>query len=143
MVQPSRGCTVSTDANKALVTEFFARFTAWDVEGAMAILADDVSWWIAGKPDQLVSAGLYDKAKLARLFRRMARNLPDGLQMRVHSMVAEGDKVAAEVTSHGRLQNERVYEQEYHFLLTLRDGKIAGVREYLDTQHVHTVWEAP
>jgi ketosteroid isomerase-like protein len=134
---------MSTEANKAVVTEFFESFTARDVERGLSLLTDDVSWWIAGKPEQLRSAGLYDKAKLHKLFRRMERNLPDGLRMTVKGLVAEGDKVAAEATSYGRLENGRVYEQEYHFLFTLHDGKITTVREYLDTQHVHTIWELP
>jgi ketosteroid isomerase-like protein len=134
---------VSTDANKALVCEFLDRFTQRDLDGGLALLADDVSWWIAGKPEQLISAGMYDKSKLVRLFRRMERHLEAGLQMTVHGLVAEGDKVAAEVTSHGPLKNGRVYQQEYHFLFTLRDGQISAVREYLDTQHIHAVWEAP
>ena len=36
----------------------------------------------------------------------------------------------------GELRNGRIYNQEYHFSMTIRDGKISGVREYLDTQHV-------
>jgi ketosteroid isomerase-like protein len=41
------------------------------------------------------------------------------------------------------MRNGRVYEQEYHMLMTIRDGKISAVREYLDTQHVLATWFAP
>jgi ketosteroid isomerase-like protein len=60
--------------------------------------------------------------------------------MTVKSTVAEGDKVAVEAASHGQLRNGRVYEQEYHALMTIRNGQIAAVREYLDTDHVLAVW---
>jgi ketosteroid isomerase-like protein len=61
------------------------------------------------------------------------------------SSLAEGDRVALEVTSSGDLKNGRLYRQEYHFLLEFGGGKICAVREYLDTQHAHDVWiaEAP
>jgi ketosteroid isomerase-like protein len=54
--------------------------------------------------------------------------------------VAEGDRVAVEAESYGELRNGRVYAQEYHVLMTIRDGKIAAVREYMDTAHVMAVW---
>ena len=62
--------------------------------------------------------------------------------MNVISSLAEGGRVALEVTSSGDLKNGRLYRQEYHFLLEFRDGKICAVREYLDTQHTHDVWIA-
>jgi hypothetical protein len=70
----------------------------------------------------------------------MVGQLPKGLRMTVKSVVAEGNKVAMEAESYGELRNGRVYNQEYHFLLTIRDGRIAGVKEYLDTQHVDATW---
>jgi len=40
----------------------------------------------------------------------------------------------------GELLNGRVYNQEYHTVMTVREGRIVAVREYLDTQHVQEVW---
>jgi ketosteroid isomerase-like protein len=131
---------MSIEANKELAREFFDCFSANDIVGALAILADDVTWWIAGNPSQLPSAGVYNKERIARLFHNMASQLPNGLKMTVKGLIAEADKVAVEVESYGELQNGRVYNQEYHFLLTIREGKISAVREYLDTQHVYATW---
>ncbi len=134
---------MSLESNKELAASLFSRFDANDLAGALDLLADDASWWIAGKPGQQPAAGEHDKASIARLLRRMASQLPEGLRMTVKSAVAEGDRVALEVESRGPLGNGRVYEQQYHFLLTIRDGKIASVREYLDTQHVVATWFQP
>jgi hypothetical protein len=68
--------------------------------------------------------------------------LAAGLRMTVISSLAEGDRVALEVTSSGDLKNGRLYRQEYHFLMEFREGKICAVREYLDTHHAHDVWIA-
>ncbi len=70
----------------------------------------------------------------------MLAQLNDGLKMTVTGSVAEGDHVAVEVESSGDLRNGRHYRQQYHFLISFRDGKIASVREYLDTHHAFDVW---
>ena len=131
---------MNIEQNKKLAADFFARFSANDIAGALDLMTDDATWWIAGKPDQLPVAGDHSKERIARLFYNMAGQLKNGLNLTVKSSIAEGDKVALEVESHGELQNGRVYNQEYHLLITIRDGKIGAVREYLDTQHVFATW---
>ena len=134
---------MSTKENKAVAFRFFERFTASDIDGALATMAQDATWWIPGKKERSPSAGLYPKDKIGRLFHRMVNALENGLTMRVVSCIAEGDRVALEVVSEGDLKNGRQYRQEYHMLLTFRDGKILSVREYLDTQHANDVWATP
>jgi uncharacterized protein len=129
--------------NKALALEFFERFTAGDIQGALDTMSDDATWWIPGKPERSPSAGLYSKERIGRLFNRMVAALESGLTMTVVSSVGEGDHVALEVVSSGDLRNGRQYRQEYHMLLSFKDGKIASVREYLDTQHANDIWSAP
>ncbi len=63
-----------------------------------------------------------------------------GVAVAVVGAIAEGERVAVEVESKGDLRNGRQYRQQYHFAITLRDGKITAVHEYLDTLHVHDVW---
>jgi uncharacterized protein len=133
---------MSTERNKALAREFFERFTASDIDGVLAMMTDDATWWIPGKKERSPTAGFYEKAKIGRLFNRMLQALEGGLEMTVKSSIAEGDFVAAEVASRGDLKNGRQYRQEYHMLMQFRDGKICAVREYLDTQHAHDVWIA-
>jgi len=128
---------------RSVATEFFARFNANDIAGALALMTDDATWWIAGKPGTNPVVGTLSKERIARLFYRMAGQMTDGLRMTVKGCIADGDKVALELESYGKLKNGRVYNQEYHTLVELRDGKICRVREYLDTQHVLAVWFAP
>ena len=131
---------MNIEQNKKLATDFFARFSANDIAGALDLMTDDATWWIAGKPDQLPAAGEYSKERVARLLHNMGGQLKNGLKMTVKGAIAEGDKVAVEAESYGELQNGRIYNQGYHFLITIRDGKISSVREYLDTQHVFATW---
>lgn len=134
---------MSIQDNKEVAGQFFARFSRGDIDGAVALMTEDASWWIPGKEGRMPGAGLYTKPRISRLFGRMQERLKDGLQMSVVDMIGEGDRVAAEVRSSGDLTNGRAYRQEYHFLISFRDGKISAVREYLDTQHSFDVWFAP
>src|SRR6185369_1031167 len=134
---------MSTDENKRIATEFFARISASDIPGVLAMMADDATWWLAGKPGAAPIIGVQTKEQMERLFGVMMSQLESGLKMTVKSIVAEGDKVALEAESYGRLRNGRVYNQEYHFAMTIRGGKIVAVREYLDTQHTFATWFAP
>lgn len=128
---------------KRIAAELFARFSASDIDGVLALFSDDVSWRIPGKVELNPIAGSYGKDRIGRLFLRMLSQLDGGLTMTVLSMIAEGDQVAVEVESSGDLRSGRKYRQQYHFAITLRDGKIALVHEYLDTQHAFDVWLRP
>ena len=134
---------MAIEANKQLARDLFARFSTDDVAGVLDLLADDVAWWIAGKPEAQPASGEHDKARMARLFHRMVSQLDGPMQMTIRGLVAEGDKVAVEVVGDGKLRDGRRYQNEYHLLLTFRDGKIVAVREYLDTQHVVATWFEP
>ncbi|NOT60873.1 MAG: nuclear transport factor 2 family protein [Acidobacteria bacterium] len=131
---------MSAAANKQLACDFLERLNASDAAGALAMMTDDVTWWIAGKPDLLPVAGTYNKQQATQLLHNLVSQLPNGIKMTVKSMMAEDDRVALEVEGTGALRNGRVYDQQYHFLLTMRDGKISAIKEYLDTQHVYAVW---
>lgn len=134
---------MSIEENKRLAEEFFARYSEGDIAGSLAMMSDDVTWWIAGKRTQLVVAGVHNKGQIASIFYTMAGQLKNGLKMTVKSLIAEGDQVAIQLESFGELQNGRTYNNDYHTLMTIRDGKILAVREYLDTQHVAATWFQP
>ena len=134
---------MTTEDNKRSAVELFARFSASDIPGVLDLMTDDVTWRVPGKPELSPVAGIYNKERLKRLFGRMLAQLEGGLQMTVLGLLAEGNDVAVEVESQGDLRNGRKYRQQYHFLITFRDGKIASVREYLDTHHAFDVWIRP
>ena len=96
--------------NKQLAARFFERFDANDIDGALALMSDDATWWLAGKPDRIPGVGLLDKERIARVFRRMTAQLEDGLRMQVVGAVAEGDAVALEVRSHGVLKSATFFD---------------------------------
>jgi hypothetical protein len=44
-----------------------------------------------------------------------------------------------EAESYGKMKNGKTYQNQYHFLFIVRDGKIQQVKEYLDTMHAADV----
>ena len=134
---------MTTENNKRIAAEMFQRFSAGDIDGVLALMSDDLTWRIPGKPELTPVAGVYDKERLRRLFGRMLKQLNDGLKMKVVGSVAESDQVAVEVESSGDLRTGRKYRQQYHFLIGFREGRITTVREYLDTHHAFDVWIRP
>ena len=131
---------MGTETNRTTAIELFERFTASDLDGVFARMTDDATWRVPGRPELSRAAGVYDRARMRRLFERMLAQLTAGLKMTVVGTVAEGDRVSIEVESSGDLRNGRQYRQQYHFLMTFRDGRIASVHEYLDTHHAYDVW---
>lgn len=135
---------MSIQTNKALVNRFCELITAGDVNGVLALMTDDVDYWILGRKEIIPSSGPHTKAQIERIFNIMNERMKKPLAFTVKSMIAEDDGVALEAESYGELTNGRVYNNLYHIRFTVRDGKIASAREYLDTQHVQAVWyDAP
>lgn len=132
-VAPAAGDLV---ANKQLAIAFLEQAFANHVEQAMALLADDATWWVIGTPGRLKVSGTKTRAQIERLLQIMVRLAPAGLQMKVKGITAEGTRVALEIEGEGDFANGRHYHNLYHFLIEVRDGRVLRVREYMDTLHV-------
>lgn len=123
-----------TESNKAIVADFFETFSKGDVPGVIDRMHDDGSWWVSGTIDGM--SGTYPKATLARLLDGARALYREGaLCITPTSMTAEENRVSVEAKSFATMEDGRIYANSYHFLVTLRDGKVATVREYMDTIH--------
>lgn len=131
-----------TEENKAIVTRFLEAFSAGDVAGLVAMMADDATWQVQGRIEGL--SGTYPRDEFARLV-DAAREAYKGGALRIWptGMIAEGEKVAVEAESRAELNNGRVYNNFYHLLFGLRGGEIVSVIEYMDTLHARQVFFDP
>lgn len=124
----------TTDANKVIVRKFFATFSKGDVDGVIRMMDEAGTWWVSGAIEGM--SGTYPKAELAGLLDGARALYREGaLRITPVTMTAEDDRVAVEAKSFATMKDGRIYANSYHFLVTLRDGKILGVREYMDTVH--------
>lgn len=131
---------MTVEDNKRVAREFCDHFRKSNAEGLIDAMTDDATWWVNGKPHLFPSSGTKTKEEAAKMFRNMLSAYTDGLDMRIVSIIGEGDIVAAETRSHAITKTGKVYENEYAFLFTIRDGKVAKVREYTDLLHVMEVF---
>lgn len=131
---------MSIENNKRTVSRFLAHFENAAIPDLLAAMSEDATWWIIGRPDLFAGAGTKSKADMERIWRGLFSHMKNGLTMTVIGMIAEEEKVAAEIRSHAELTNGSVYENQYHMLFTVRDGKIVEVREYADTLLIKTMF---
>lgn len=126
--------------HKILVAEFIEAMRVSDVEKLAGMITDDFSWWIAGKVEYLQTAGEHDKDFFMGFFGGGADLFPNGAEFVVTGMIAEGDKVAAEANMTAVTAMGTTYDNSYHFLFTIENGKIARMKEYMDTHHAKTTF---
>ncbi len=119
--------------NKEIATRFFDQFSKGNIDTAFALVSDDAVWWV---PGDLPFSGTKTKAQYLQVVGSIQSGFPNGLKLDATSMIAEGDKVAVEVSSYGEHVNGKTYTNKYHFLMTIKDGQITKVKEYMDTLHL-------
>ncbi len=119
--------------NKQLVQEFFTAMNAGDVAKIVASYADDGYLQTMGRT--LIS-GKYTKTQIQGAAGQIYEVFPQGIQFTIDAMTAEGERVAVEAHSQGRHVSGKLYTNEYHFLFEFRDGKLAVLREYMDSERV-------
>ena len=121
------------ESNKQNVRDFFAAMNAGDVTAIVAAYADDGYLRTMGRT--LIS-GQFTRAQIQGAAGQIYEVFPQGIQFTIDAMTAEGDRVAVEAHSRGRHVSGKVYTNEYHFLFVFRDGKLAALKEYMDTERV-------
>jgi uncharacterized protein len=128
---------MGVEENKALVLEFYRRMNGREY----------AEMWELFSPDALWGGGRFSTAEsgsIERMKPLMVDPMPafaDGaIDFTVHALTAEGDRVAAEVESYAPTADGKVYNNHYHMLFQIRDGKITVVKEYADTAHAREVF---
>lgn len=121
--------------NKRIVAGWMDCYSRGDLEGALAHLDDSVVFtlMLQGKTAPLPKT--MTKAEYTQMCASMKERVPEGLQLKPSGFVAEGDLVAVEAESYGRTTDGRLYNNLYHFLFKIQDGKIKSVKEYCDFLH--------
>jgi ketosteroid isomerase-like protein len=79
-------------------------------------------------------SGERGKAEALAAAEMVVQIFPGGLPTVIHSMIAEGDRVAVEAESFATHVSGKPYNNKYLFLMRFRDGKLIEMNEYLDTE---------
>ena len=127
---------MSIQENKRLAERLLEILSAGDVAAMLDAYTHDFRYWTAGSTP---ISGSFTREQVEANAGAIFQAFPEGLRFSVQAMTAEGDRVAVEAESHGVHASGAVYHNQYHFLLIFRDGKIAQLKEYLDTELANRV----
>jgi hypothetical protein len=124
---------MSTQENVQIVQDFFAALGSGDRRGLLALAAKDIEWIIPGEGWPL--AGTHrGHAGLTDLLQNASETLETSFP-KPFEFVAEGDRVLVVGFATGRVKaTNRTFEDHWVFAITVRNGKLTNVREYIDTQ---------
>ena len=124
---------MSIQDNVQTVKDFFAAMGSGDRQGLLALSAEDIEWIIPGEDWPLAGthrghAGLADVLKKASEEVEMTFPKPP-------EFVAQGDRVLVVGVATGKIKTtNKTFKDDWVFDITVRDGKLTNIREYIDTQ---------
>jgi hypothetical protein len=117
------------ETNKKLIEQYFDAANAQDEERILGFLSEDFKFESMLKKPEMFHF-TWDREPFAAAPRNMASQMKAPLKIWIVDMTAEGEKVAVEAESMGEMKSGKIYNNAYHFLFRIRDGKIYNVREY-------------
>ena len=114
-------------------------FSDGNVGEILSFMNDSATWWVAGSIDGI--SGTKDKQMFGAMLSQLSGLSTTGaIRLTPLAWTVMGERVAVETESYCELQNGRIYNNLYHFLFTMKGGKIEGVKEFLDTEHTRSVF---
>tara|TARA_B100000886_G_C20305830_1_gene441687 strand:- start:417 stop:815 length:399 start_codon:yes stop_codon:yes gene_type:complete len=119
-----------TEENKKIVESFFDSLSS-GTNSYLDYYTNDSEIWTAG---QNAIGGRRTKAEIESFADGILSAFPKGIRFEITSMIAEDDRVAAEVKGDAIHASGQIYQNEYHFLIRLKNNKIIELKEYMDTQ---------
>jgi ketosteroid isomerase-like protein len=124
---------VSTEKNVQVVKDFFAAIGSGDKQRLLALVAEDVEWIIPGEDWPL--AGTHRGHAGVAEVRRKASETVETSYPEPPEIIAQGDRVLVVGFATGRIKaTNRTFEDHWVFAITVRNGKLTNIREYVDTQ---------
>jgi ketosteroid isomerase-like protein len=124
---------MSIQENVQIVKDFFAAMGGSDRQRLLALCAEDIEWIIPGEDWPL--AGTHrGHAGLADLLQKASKNMETSFP-KPPEFVAQGDRVLVVGFARGKVKaTNRTFEDHFVFAITVRNGKLTNIREYVDTQ---------
>ncbi len=124
---------MSTEKNVQIVKKFLAALGRRDKQDLLALSADDIEWIIPGEDWPL--AGTHrGHAGLENLLQKANETVETSFP-EPPEFVAQGDRVLIVGFARGRIKaTNRTFEDHWVFAITIRNGKVTNIREYVDTQ---------
>src|SRR6201997_1851215 len=124
---------MSREKNVQVVKDFLAAIGSGDKQRVLALIAEDVEWIIPGEGWPL--AGTHrGHAGLAGVLKKASEEI-EMKYPKPPEFVGQGDRVLAVGVAPGKIKaTNRTFKDDWVFDITVRNGKLTKIREYIDTQ---------
>ncbi len=124
---------MSIENNVEVVKSFLAAIGRRDKQGLLALSAEDIEWIIPGEDWPL--AGTHrGHAGLANVLQKANETVETSFP-EPPEFIAQGDRVLVVGFATGRVKaTNKSFKDDWVFDVTVRDGKVTKIREYIDTQ---------
>jgi hypothetical protein len=121
------------EANIQVVKDFFAAIGSGDKQRLLTLVAEDIEWIIPGEDWPL--AGTHrGHAGVADVLQRASKEV-EMRYPRPPEFVAQGERVLVIGVATGKMKaTNKAFEDSWIFDVTVRNGKLTKIREYIDTQ---------
>jgi len=118
--------------NVQIVKNGYAAFSRGDIQGLLALFAEDIEWISPG--EGLPLAGTYrGRAEVAGFFQKLSGAL-EFSSFEPREFLAEGDRVLVVGSSRGKVKaTNRTIGEQWVMAFTVRNGKVTNFQEYMDT----------
>lgn len=124
---------MNVQENVQLVKDAFAALGRGDMQGLLALSAEDIEWVIPGENWPLAGTRR-GHAGLVELFQAQSATMETSL-MEPREFIAQGDRVLVVGYAKGKIKStNKTWEDDWVFAITVRNGKLTHIREYIDTQ---------
>jgi ketosteroid isomerase-like protein len=121
---------MSTEQNRKTALAFINGMFTGAIDPSLC--AEDVQWWVPG-------AGTMSKAEYSAVADNFRGKFKGPIALTVTGVTADGDRVAVEAESNAEARNGKIYNNTYHMLFLLRDGRVYLTKEYMDSAHAMEV----
>ena len=124
---------MSSEANVQIVKDFFAAMGGHKKQDLLALVAEDIEWIIPGEDWPL--AGTHrGRAELAAVLTKASEEV-EMTYPEPPEFVAQGDRVLVVGVATGKIKaTNRAFRDDWVFAITVQNGKVTKIREYIDTQ---------
>ncbi len=131
-----------TQANVQLVKDFFAAMGRGDKQELLALSAESIEWIVPGEDWPL--AGTHrGHAGLAALLQKASEEV-EMTYPAPPEFIAQGDRVLVVGTATGKIiATNKPFKDDWVFAITVRNGKLTTIQEYIDTQALARASEMP
>ena len=119
-----------SNKNKKIAINFFKALSSGS-ETYLDFYNDDSIIWTAGNN---AIGGTRTKKEIIDFAQGILAAFPTGITFNITGITAENERVAVEVKGEAIHASGKPYNNEYHFLLRIKNGRIIELKEYMDTQ---------